>query len=57
MELIPGLYDIQIRRAGTDEPVATSTRLDFTAGATFTLFAVGSLAHGDMRIVIASDLP
>ena len=56
-EVVPGRYDIQIRRAGTDEPVATSTGHDFTAGATYTIFAVGSLTRGDIHIVIASDMP
>jgi len=55
--VVPGRYDIQIRRAGTDEPVATSTGHDFAAGATYTIFAVGSLTRGDMHIVIASDMP
>ena len=55
--VVPGRYDIQIRRAGTDEPVATSTGHDFSAGATYTIFAVGSLTRGDIDIVIASDMP
>jgi len=57
MEVVPGVYDIQIRRAGTDEPVATSTGHNFAAGANYTIFAVGSLARGDTGIVVASDVP
>jgi hypothetical protein len=53
-EVIPGNYTIQLRRAGTSEAVATSTGLDLAAGTNYTIFAVGSLAHGDMRVVIAS---
>ena len=56
-ELIPGRYDVQIRRAGTDEPVATSTGHDFAAGVTYTVFAVGSLTRGDIGIMVASDAP
>lgn len=56
-ELIPGVYDIQIRRGGTDEPVATSTGHQFAAGANYTIFAVGSLAHGDLAIEVATDTP
>jgi hypothetical protein len=55
--VVPGRYDIQIRRAGTDEPVATSTGHEFSAGATYTIFAAGSLTRNDMRIVIGSDMP
>ena len=55
-ELIPGLYNMQLRRAGTDETVATSTGHDFAAGANYTIFAVGSLTRDDIRIVIASDM-
>jgi hypothetical protein len=56
-EVVPGRYDLQIRRAGTDEPVATSTGHDFAAGVTYTVFAVGSLTRGDLGIVVASDVP
>ena len=56
-EVIPGRYDVQIRRAGTEEPVATSTGHDFAAGVTYTIFAVGSLTRGDLGIVVASDVP
>jgi hypothetical protein len=55
-ELIPGLYNMQLRRAGTDETVATSMGHDFAGGANYTIFAVGSLTRGDIRIVIASDM-
>jgi hypothetical protein len=56
-EAVPGRYDLQIRRAGTDEPVATSTGHDFAAGVTYTVFAVGSLTRGDIGIVVANDVP
>jgi hypothetical protein len=56
-EVIPGRYDVQIRRAGTDEPVATSTGHDFAAGVTYTVFAVGSLTRGDIGITVASAAP
>ena len=56
-EVIPGAYTIQLRRAGTNEPVATSTGHDLAAGTNYTIFAVGSLARGDMRVVVASDAP
>ncbi len=55
--VVPGRYDFQIRRAGTDEPVATSTGHNLAAGVTYTIFAVGSLTRGDMGIVVASDAP
>jgi hypothetical protein len=57
MELIAGRYDVQIRRGGTDEPLATSTGNEFASGASYTIFAVGSLTRGDMAIVVASDMP
>jgi hypothetical protein len=56
-EVVPGRYDVQIRRAGTQEPVATSTGHDFAPGVTYTIFAVGSLTRGDIGIVVASDMP
>ncbi len=54
-ELVPGIYDIEARRAGTDESVATTAGNDFEAGRSYTVFAAGSLTRRDMTLVVASD--
>jgi hypothetical protein len=57
VEVIPGRYDFELRRGGTDEPVVTSTGHELASGGNYTLFAAGSLTRGDMQIVVASDVP
>lgn len=56
-ELIPGRYDIELRRSGTNEVVLTSTGHQLSAGTTYTVFAAGSLRRGDLQIVVGSDAP
>ncbi len=56
-EVIAGDYNIELLRGGTNEIVTTSRNNDFASGTNYTLFAAGSLAHGDIQIVVASDTP
>jgi hypothetical protein len=56
-EVVPGRYDIELRRSGTNEVILNSTGHMLSAGATYTVFAAGSLRRGDLQIVVASDVP
>jgi hypothetical protein len=56
-DLNAGSYDIELLRGGTDEVVATSMNNNFAAGNSYTLYAAGSLRHGDIQLVVASDSP
>lgn len=53
--LIPGIYDLELRRAGSSETLATSSGNAFNSGARYTLFAVGTLRRDDIAILVASD--
>jgi hypothetical protein len=56
-EVVPGTYDFELRRSGTNEVILTSTGHRLGGGATHTVFAAGSLRRGDLQIVAASDVP
>jgi hypothetical protein len=55
-ELVPGVYDFQAFRAGTQESITVSTRNQLAAGQNYTVFAAGSMARGDITLVIGSDI-
>lgn len=53
--LVPGIYAFTLFRAGTSEDIAMLLGAQLTAGTVSTVFAVGSLARGDIELFIARD--
>jgi hypothetical protein len=53
--LIPGIYAFTLERGGTSEDLATLTGAGLPTATASTVFAVGSLARGDIRLVVARD--
>jgi hypothetical protein len=55
-DLAAGSYNIELLRGGTDEVVATARNVNLASGVSYTLFATGSLARGDIQLVQATDV-
>jgi hypothetical protein len=55
--LSPGVYDLKVRRAGTETPLmrVKSTALD--AGENYTLFAIGLPEEGTQSLLVLRDAP
>jgi hypothetical protein len=54
MSMVAGTYVLELKRGGTSEQVATGTA-DIASSTNNTVFAVGTLARGDIGIVAARD--
>lgn len=54
-EVIPGIYDLVMRRSGTRESGAVAPGQSFVAGAAYTVFGVGSLREQDIQLMVARD--
>jgi len=54
-EVIPGLYDLELRRNGVGENVAVTYGRSLTAGGSFTAFAIGALRRDSIEIIVVSD--
>lgn len=55
VDVIPGIYDLELLRAGTNEVVASSFGQLLGSGATHTIFAVGTLSRGDIALHVVRD--
>jgi hypothetical protein len=53
--LVPGLYDLELHRGGTEEVVAAITDVRLDSVASYTAFAVGTLRRNDVEIFVARD--
>ena len=56
-DLNAGSYNIELLRGGTEEVVATATNNNLASGASYSLYATGSLRRGDIQLVLATDAP
>ena len=54
-EVIGGIYDLEMRRAGTKESTAIAHGWSFVPGANYTVFGVGSLREEDLQMLVAVD--
>ncbi|MGH9321029.1 MAG: DUF4397 domain-containing protein [Vicinamibacteria bacterium] len=54
-ELIPGGYNLVLRRAASTEEVATLAGQNLSTGSNYTLFAVGTLRRNDIELFVARD--
>lgn len=54
-ELIPGIYDLVLRRAGSDEVVSGTTGHTFDRTASYTVFVVGTLRRNDIELFVVRD--
>ena len=55
-DLIPGIYDLELRRSSTTEVLAISLGHNLTASANFTVFAIGNLRREeDIAMVVFPD--
>lgn len=54
-EVIPGIYDLEVLRSQTTEVVATDSGRELRSGASYTIFAVGTLRRRDIEVFIALD--
>jgi hypothetical protein len=54
-ELIPGVYGFELRRGGTIEEIATITGQGMSAGANYTVYAIGTLTRDNIELVVTRD--
>jgi len=54
-ELIPGVYGFELRRGGTAEELATISGQGLSAGANYSVYAIGSLSRDDIELVVTRD--
>lgn len=54
-DLVPGLYNFEIHRAGTTETVAISEGHNLGSGQSYTVFVVGTLRRDNIEVLVASD--
>lgn len=54
-ELIPGVYGFELRRGGTAEEVASITGQAMSAGANYTIYAIGTLSRDNIELVVTRD--
>jgi hypothetical protein len=54
-ELIPGVYGFELRRGGTAEEVASITGQAMSAGANYTVYAIGTLSRDNIELVVTRD--
>jgi hypothetical protein len=54
-ELIPGVYGFELRRAGTMEELATISGQGLSAGANYSVYAIGTLLRDDIELVFTRD--
>jgi hypothetical protein len=54
-EVIPGVYGFELRRAGTIEELAAITGQGLSAGANYTVYAIGTLARDDIELLVTRD--
>ena len=54
-ELIPGVYGFELRRAGTTEELATISGQGLSAGANYSVYAIGTLLRDDIELVFTRD--
>lgn len=54
-EVIPGIYDLEALRSETTEVVGTVTGRELRPGASYTVFAVGTLRRRDIELFTALD--
>ena len=54
-ELIPGVYGFELRRGGTAEELAGISGQTLSAGANYTVYAVGTLTRDDIEILVTRD--
>lgn len=57
LQLVPGIYDLEIRRAGTSEVTAESLSESLLQNSTYTVFAVGALRRDDIFLFVTRDSP
>lgn len=57
LDVDPGVYDLEVRLAGTNTVVLSIDDVDLAAGTTSTAFVVGSAAAGTLEPVAAQDAP
>lgn len=54
-ELIPGVYGFELRRGGTTEELATISGQGLSAGANYSVYAIGTLLREDIELVFTRD--
>ncbi len=54
-ELIPGVYGFELRRGGTAEEVASLSGQAMSAGANYTVYAIGTLTREDIELLVTRD--
>jgi len=54
-ELIPGVYGFELRRGGTAEELAVITGQGLSAGANYTVYAIGTLSREDIELLVTRD--
>jgi hypothetical protein len=54
-QLIGGIYDLELKRAGTRERNALSRENHFVRGGVYSVFAVGTLRRDDIEMVVVRD--
>ncbi len=54
-ELIPGVYGFELRRGGTVEEVAAISGQGLSAGANYSVYAIGTLLRDDIELVFTRD--
>jgi len=54
-ELIPGVYGFELRRGGTAEEVASISGQAMSAGANYTVYAIGTLTREDIELLVTRD--
>jgi hypothetical protein len=54
-ELIPGVYGFELRRGGTSEEVAAISGQGLSAGANYSVYAIGTLLRDDIELVFTRD--
>jgi len=54
-ELIPGVYGFELRRGGTAEELAVITGQGLSAGANYTVYAIGTLTREDIELLVTRD--
>lgn len=54
-ELIPGVYGFELRRGGTAEEIASISGQAMSAGASYTIYAFGTLTREDIELLVTRD--
>jgi hypothetical protein len=54
-ELIPGVYGFELRRGATAEEVASISGQGLSAGANYTIYAIGTLRRDDIELLVTRD--